>query len=378
MKLTKTAAGLTLAFGMAGAAAAQVTLYGVVDVGVNYQTVTPGSNFPAASRQSQVGMASGQQSGSRWGIRGVEQIDSDLSANFVYESAVNVANGTSTGFTRQSTLGLVSKNYGALDLGRRTTPTTASLAGIDPFGQSFGTASLDGSMGTSFMRLSNMVMYTSPSFSGVTGSIGYSFDAGFSASNVLGTGAAESFGTSNKNRAISAGLRYANGPVLVGFGYDQIMPANVPNQASANVKAWVLGGTYDFKVVKLHAAYGQTIDGIIEGTDVLNNANLSGGDTNTAGGVLFRPGARTNSWMLGASAPVGAATSVFGSVQQMLPGGDFKTLASTATQTTASVGASYAFSKRTNVYAYYSYVNNVAMLEGAKANTVGLGLRHLF
>ena len=378
MKFTKLAAAASLAFGVATAAQAQVTLYGVVDVGLNYQTVTPGSNFPEASRQSQFGMASGQQSGSRWGIRGVEQIDSDLSVNFVYESAVNVANGTSSGFTRQSTLGLVSESFGAVDLGRRTTPTTYALSGIDPFGQGFGTASLDGSMGTSLMRLSNMVMYTSPSFSGVTGSIGYSFDAGFPADNVLGTGAAESFGTSNKHRAVSAGLRYANGPVLVGFGYDQIMPANVPNQASANVKAWVLGGTYDFKVVKLHAAYGQTIDGIVKGTDVLSNANLSGGDTNTAGGVLFRPGARTNSWMVGASAPVGAATSVFGSVQQMLPGGDFKTLASTSTQTTASIGATYAFSKRTNAYAYYSYVNNVAMLEGAKANTVGLGLRHLF
>jgi predicted porin len=82
--------------------------------------------------------------------------------------------------------------------------------------------------------------------------------------------------------------------------------------------------------------------------------------------------------MVGASAPVGAATSVFGSVQQQLPGGAFKDLASTAAQTAASIGATYSFSKRTNAYVYYSYVNNVAMLEGAQANTVGLGLRHLF
>lgn len=376
MKLNKLLAVSALAFGVASVAQAQVTLYGVVDLGLNYQTITPGSNFPGASGRSQIGLASGQQSGSRWGIKGVEQINNDLSVNFVYESAVNVANGESNGFTRQSTLGLTSKKYGSLDLGRKTTPTTYALVGVDPFAQNFGTASLDSTMGTSFMRLSNMAMYTSPTYAGFSGSVGYSFDIG--TDQVYGTGAAESFGTSNKNRAVSLGARYANGPVLVGFGYDQIMPANVANQASANVKAWVLGGTYDFRVVKLHVAYGQTIDGIIEGTDTLSNANLSGGDTNTQGGVLFSPGARTNSWMLGASAPVGAATSVFGSVQQMLPGGNFKTLASTATQTVASIGATYAFSKRTNVYAYYSYVNNVAMLEGASANTVGLGLRHLF
>jgi predicted porin len=378
MKLSKTVLAMSVTMAISATAQAQssVTLYGVVDLGLNYQTITPGSNFPGASGRGQFGLASGQQSGSRWGIRGIEDLGNGTSVNFVYESAVNVANGESNGFTRQSTLGLANKTYGSVDLGRRTTPTTSAFAGIDPFGQSFGTASLDTSMGTSFMRLSNMVMYTSPSFSGVTGSVGYSFDIG--TDQVYGTGAAESFGTSNKNRAVSAALRYANGPATAAFGYDQVMPANVPGQASANVKAWILGGTYDFKVVKLHAAYGQTIDGIIEGSDTLSNANLSGGDTNTQGGVLFVPGARTNSWMVGASAPVGAATSVFGSVQQQLPGGAFKDLASTAAQTAASVGATYSFSKRTNAYVYYSYVNNVAMLEGARANTVGLGLRHLF
>lgn len=375
MKFSKLFAASALALGVASTAQAQVTLYGVVDVGVNYQSVNPGSNFDNNTTRSQFGLASGQQSSSRWGIRGVEDLGNGLKANFVYESAVNVVDGTSTGFTRQSTLGLSSDQWGAVDLGRRTTPTTLAFAGVDPFGQSFGTASLDASMGSTFMRLSNMIMYTTPNVSGFTGSVGYSFDAG---QDVYGTPEGEDFGTSNKTRAVSAGLRYANGPVLVAGSYDQFMPADVPGQASANVKSWNLGGTYDFKVVKVHAAYGQSIDGLIEGTDVLSNANLSGGDTNTNGGVLFRPGARTNSWMAGLSAPVTGKVNAFGSVQQMIPGGDFKDLASTATQTVASVGATYAFSKRTNAYAYYSYMNNAAMLEGATANTVGLGLRHLF
>jgi general bacterial porin, GBP family len=375
MKLSKIFAATTLALGVASVAQAQVTLYGVVDVGVAYQSVNPGDNSGNGENKSQFGMASGQQSGSRWGLKGVEDLGNGLSANFVYESAVNVANGTSTGFTRQSTLGLASKKYGALDLGRRTTPTTVAFSGIDPFGQSFGTASLDSSMGSTFMRLSNMVMYTSPTFSGFSGSIGYSFDAG---QDVYGTPEGESFGTSNKTRAASLGLRYGNGPLLVAFAYDQIMPADVAGKASANVKSWNLGSTYDFKVAKLHAAYGQSIDGLIEGTSVLSNANLSGGDTNTNGGTLFYPGARTQSWMLGVSAPVGAATSVFGSVQQMLPGGDFKTVLNTSTQTVASVGATYSLSKRTNVYAYYSYMDNVAMLSGATSSTLGVGMRHLF
>lgn len=375
MKFSKLFAASALALGVGSAAQAEVTLYGVVDVGVSYQSVTPGSNFDDNTKRSQFGMASGQQSGSRWGIRGVEDLGSGLKANFVYESAVNVTDGTSTGFTRQSTLGLSSDTWGSVDLGRRTTPATLAFAGIDPFGQSFGTASLDASMGSTFMRLSNMIMYTSPVVSGFTGSVGYSFDAG---QEVFGTPEGENFGTSNKTRAVSAGLRYVNGSVLVAGSYDQFMPANVPGQASANVKSWNLGGTYDFKVAKVHAAYGQSIDGLIEGSNVLSNANLSGGVTNTQGGVLFQPGARANSWMVGLSAPVADRVSAFGSVQQMIPGGEFKTTANTATQTVASVGATYAFSKRTNAYAYYSYTNNALMLSGAKVNSLGVGLRHLF
>lgn len=377
MRFNKTAVATALALGLTASAYAEVTLYGVVDVGVAYQSVKSGNNFINSQTKSQFAMASGQQSGSRWGIKGVETLDSDLSVNFVYESAVNVSDGSgNNGFTRQSTLGIASKKYGAVDLGRRATPSTYAFSGIDPFSQSFGTSSLDSSMGSTYMRLSNMVMYTSPVFSGVSGSVGYSFDTG---QNVYNTAKSQSFGTSNKTRAASVGLRYGNGPLLVALSYDQIMPANVEGKAGANVKSWNLGGTYDFKVVKAHAAYGQSIDGIIEGTGILTNANLSGGDTNTNGGTLFSQGGRTQSWMLGLSAPVGGSTSVFGSVQQMLPGGTFKNSSpSTSTQTVASVGATYAFSKRTNVYAYYSYMNNVAMVSGATASTLGVGMRHLF
>jgi predicted porin len=35
-------------------------------------------------------------------------------------------------------------------------------------------------------------------------------------------------------------------------------------------------------------------------------------------------------------------------------------------------------SKRTNLYAFYSYAHNYLMLTGLNANTVGVGVRHLF
>jgi GBP family porin len=389
MKKTLLAAALLAGFAGAASAQSSVTLYGVVDVGILSQTLKTGDNDPKGSQtKNQTGMASGQQSGSRWGLKGVEDLGNGLSANFVYESSVSVnSGGGDGGFTRQSTLGLVGKSWGSIDLGRRTTPGTVALAGIDPFGNGFGTAAIDSSMGAAFMRLSNMVMYTSPSISGFMGSIGYSFDSG---AKVVGApnsatyaATTDKWGSTTKTRALSLGLRYASGPLLVGFSYDQFMPAAwktgnpAKDAGDSNVKQWNLGGTYDFKAVKVHAAYGQNIDGIIEGSNVINNFT-SGGDTNSQGGVLFTTGARTTSWMLGASAPVGASGKVFASWQQMAPGGDFKNLAQASTQNVGSIGYTYNMSKRTNLYAYYSYMSNAGMLTSAQSNSLGLGVRHLF
>jgi general bacterial porin, GBP family len=390
MKKTLLAAALLAGFAGAASAQSSVTLYGIVDVGILSQTLKTGDNDPKGNQTSnQTGMASGQQSGSRWGLKGVEDLGNGLSANFVYESSVSVNSGSSSGFTRQSTLGLVGKSWGSIDLGRRTTPGTVAFSGIDPFGSSFGTSAIDSSMGSAFSRLSNMVMYTSPSMNGFMGSIGYSFDSGANTARMpnsaLYADRTSRYGSMTKTRAISIGLRYANGPLLIAGLYDQYMPAaykttaaNAPDFTdAATVKQWNIGATYDLKVAKLHAAYGQNIDGIIEGSNVISNFT-DGGDTNSAGGVLSSKGARTTSWMLGVSAPVGASGKVFASWQQMAPGGTFKTAAVTSTQNVGSIGYTYSMSKRTNLYGYYSYMSNAGMLTGAQSNSLGVGIRHIF
>jgi len=391
MKKTLLAAALLTGFAGAASAQSSVTLYGVVDIGIQYQNLKFNSNNPFTNKSTgesktsmtNVGLASGIQNGSRWGLKGVEDLGDGLKANFVYESGITVNTGASTGFTRQATVGLTSTTWGAVDLGRRTSPGTYAFSGIDPFGASFGTAALDSSFGTQFIRYSNMIMYTTPSFNGFTGSVGYSFDAGlagYASSNngpVAYGDAPFAYETNNKQRAVSVGLRYANGPLLLGAAYDQINAPASLNLERDKVLAWMLGGTYDFKVVKLHAAYGQQVGGIIEGATTLSSAGFTGGDTNTRGGVLFTPGARTQSWMVGATAPIGAATSVFASVQQMLPGGDYKD-GGASNQTIASIGVTYDLSKRTNLYGYYSYANNVLMQDGVKSNTVAVGIRHRF
>jgi GBP family porin len=381
----------TFLIGIASAVSAQssVTLYGVVDMGILSQTITSGDNDPLGNQTSnQIGLASGQQSGSRWGLKGVEDLGDGFSANFVFESSVSVNTGESSGFTRQSTLGLTSELWGKLDLGRRTTPGTVAFDGIDPFTNSFGTASLNNSMGATFSRLSNMVMYTSPLMNGFMASVGYSFDA--EAKSITGAPVSsryaykyEQWGSTTKTRSFNLGLRYANGSFILGAVYAQYMPAawkTGNSQAVAGAptpKQWNLGGTYDFKVVKVHAAYGQNIQGIIEGTSVLSSFT-DGGDTDSKGGILFASGARTSAWMLGLSAPVGVEGKVFISWQQMMPGGNFRNSDYVSTQNVGSLGYTYNLSKRTNLYAYFSSMVNSGMSTGSKSNSLGVGVRHLF
>src|SRR6516225_900911 len=106
----------------AGGAYAQssVTLYGVVDAGVEY------SNHAQTSSSSHdvVRLNSGGMSGSRWGLRGVEDLGGGLKGIFVLESGFNIDTGTSGQggrlFGRQAFVGMQSQ-YGQLTLGRHQT-----------------------------------------------------------------------------------------------------------------------------------------------------------------------------------------------------------------------------------------------------------------
>ncbi|UOD49867.1 porin [Orrella daihaiensis] len=371
--LLPTAAGLS-SFSWAQSS---VTLYGLIDVGLAYQSRTAGSDANVfknpGKTYSQFGLASGQAASSRWGLKGVEDLGNGLKANFVYESGVNATTGTSTGFTRQATLGLSSASLGSIDLGRRLTPGTYAFAGIDPFDYNYDQAALSSSMGATNIRLSNMIAITTASFGGFSLLGGYSFDTGLGAIN--SPTQAGTFGTSNKFRALSLGARFTSGPILIGAMYDMYFTPSGVNAMS--VKQWNVGATYDLKVIKLHAAFGQNIDGRVNGVKVLTNVETSGGDGNTNGAVFYEPGARTNQWMVGISAPLGDTGKVFASVQQLRPGGDF-TFGERGSQTTSSIGYNYSLSKRTMLYAYYSYMSAPDMYASANSQILGAGIQHKF
>ena len=354
-----------------------IVLYGLLDLGFSYQRIQAGSDsttFAQPGRaQAQLAMASGQQSGSRWGIKGTQALSNGFQINFVLESGVDVTTGASSGFDRQSTLGIQSEQWGEWTMGRRITPATEAFAGIDPFDFSFGQSSLTSSMGSSFIRFSNLVAYTTPVMNGVSVYGGWSFDTGLR--NINAPETAGAFGTSNKFRALSLGFRYEAARFLLAGTYDRFYSPSGKN-ASA-VTLWGIGATYDQTVVKWHAAVGQNIDGLVNGTGALGDTQIDADDADTAGAVLYRPGSRTLQWMLGATIPTGPVDRLFVSIQQQRPSHDFSQ-GDRSNQTAYSVGYTHGLSKSTDVYAFYSHMTSVAMFNGATSDQFGVGMRHLF
>ena len=115
MKKTLMVAALTGVFATAAHAQSSVTLYGLIDAGITYTNNQGGhSNWQETS---------GSVNGSRWGLRGSEDLGGGLKAIFTLENGFNIANGNlgqnSREFGRQAFVGLASDQFGSVTLGRQ-------------------------------------------------------------------------------------------------------------------------------------------------------------------------------------------------------------------------------------------------------------------
>lgn len=374
MKKTLLAAALLAGFAGVAQAETSVTLYGIIDTGIGYNKVK-GDGWDSGSR---VGMINGVQNGSRWGLRGTEDLGDGLQAVFQLESGFSSSNGNSAQggrlFGRQATIGLQSDSWGRLDFGRQTNIASKYFGSIDPFGAGFTQANIGvGLSAANTVRYDNMVMYQTPSYSGFQFGIGYSF----SVDDNTGDADRVGFRTADNVRGITTGLRYVNGPLNVALSYDQLNASNqqAQDEVDATPRMYAIGASYDFEVVKLALAYGRTTDGWFAGQGV---AGLQlGPDESGLGGNVFADGFKSNSYLVGLTAPIGGASKLFGSWQMVDPSNDRLT-GGDETMNVFSLGYTYDLSKRTNLYAYGSYAKNYAFLDDVKSTAVGVGIRHRF
>ena len=224
------------ALSFAAAASAQsssVTLFGVVDASVARIS---------SSGNSVTGMATGGNSSSRLGFRGVEDLGGGLKAGFWLEGSVGVDTGSGFEFDRRSTVSLMG-NFGEVRLGRDKTPAYQNLETFHAFGDT-GMGAINGhnlisssaagtADGSNPKRNSNMVSYLLPKMGGVYGQISHSFGEK----------------TDNHSLASSTGLRlgYANGPLNIAAAYGVARGGTAA--AGVDYKTMNLGASYSFGVV---------------------------------------------------------------------------------------------------------------------------------
>lgn len=391
MKKTLLAAALLAGFAGAASAQSSVTLYGIVDGGLRYNNVSYSNGNGASS----FGLAYGQQSGNRFGLKGVEDIGGGNKATFVLENGFDLGNGTSGQssrmFGRAAWMGVESNSWGYVRIGRQLNFATEYVGlPVDPFGTGFGQLN----MGTAFGvvntdRISNAIKYQTPNMSGFQAGIGYSFATGNTAvytadangNGKVGTsGTGYNFSTSNNSRQLTLGAKYANGPFYAAASWDKIYADNGgPLGRNASISSWNLAGTYDFKVVKLALGYGQTRDGAVlgQGTGVTGASSIAQ-RLGSSGDLIFAPSVGTNSYIVGLTVPVNPVSRVLLSWNMLTPNTNMQDAYNASNQTAYNIAYTYDFTKRTNLYALFGYMNNVGTVDTAKSTVIGLGMRHQF
>ncbi len=336
-----------------GAASAQssVTLYGVIDTNygwarTTFKDIAAGETIKVSTLG--LNAAGGNMSGSRWGLKGQEDLGNGLSAVFNVEAGFNSGTGqfaqpyldgdgyqTGSGFNRRAVVGLKG-GFGQVLLGRDYTPMDDLLGGngfqaIDlstyntsPYGTALYTGRANG-------------IHYSGNFSGV----GVKAFVSYEREKETDTGT-----TTVDDRAEGYGLNlsYATGPFAIAGGVQQFKAKDVGGTIGKNTEYGV-AASYDFTAAKVFAHYaGNDVDGT---TPTMQQ------------------------YSLGVAVPFGAATlgaQYAYNKQGSLKGHD------------VVLQGTYALSKRTDLYARAGRYNSWKETDvgSVKSDVVAVGIRHRF
>jgi predicted porin len=181
------AVGIVLVCPRMAAAQSTVTLYGGIDEGLDYVNNSGGQSLVRLRDGTWDGML-----GSRFGLRGTEDLGGGLKAIFKLEAGFDATNGESLQgsreFGRQAYVGLSDSNLGTVTVGRQydfMTDYIQPVSSTGQFGGPFIHAGDIDNVGNSF-RVNNAIQYVSPTFAGLTAAGMYAFTAGGTATDTTG------------------------------------------------------------------------------------------------------------------------------------------------------------------------------------------------
>lgn len=374
--MKKTLAAVAVLGAFAGSAlAADVTLYGVIDTGLNW-TQTKSTGYSATDKFS---MASGQDSGARWGLRGTEDLGNGYKVGFNLESSFKGDDGSMENrlFHREALL-YVQSDFGELSMGR----TGALDAGTGRYGLMAGNATAMGTgmdtvgkstkvlLGTGD-RMDNTITYKTPTFAGITGFAQASLKMN---SSVAETTYPE--GSSDAQRYYALGATYSADGLNAGlvFSTSDYSRIDVNKNAKNDDNGYVVSGfvNYDFGMIKPMLAAQYWDSGLVSEWKKANGGDVTSYSlSNTKGyGVV-----------------VGATAPVLGGLLKVTGGwNDYESIEQTVdvdgNNWMFGVGYEYSLSKRTMVYTAAGYTEEKFKTAGEtyknKTSEVMLGLVHKF
>jgi len=348
------APAVLLFYGAVSYAQSSVTLYGLVDAGVEYSSKT--ANSAGRNAGKTFAMVDSGVGPSSFGMVGKEDLGSGMQAEFTLASGISLANGgfkSSNGnfFGQQAWVGLRGL-FGEFKSGVQFSPFYLALYETDPrqfseFGS--GLVQYCSNVFVTGAFNSNAVSYTSPVL------------AGFQGSAMLALGGEA--GDFSAGRQWSASLKYQNGTVLINAAiYDGNSGGTVqtPFPSTVEFEGRTVGAAYTFGSLTVKGSF--------------TNFKVAGSHNNDIYGGGFKyqvtPSVDLNSGLWYTSDRDNTANHSL----------------------MAAAGADYYLSKRTTLYFQIGMVSNhgnmktglavssLSFLSGAPGTTVGgnLGIRHSF
>ena len=322
---------------ISGAACAQsaIRIYGTVDGGLRNL-----SNVDAAGNSKLSVNSNGTYQSNRLGFDGTEDLGNGMNAHFNLESRFQLGTGTQVGvlFNGASYVGLGGA-WGAIDVGRQFTIAFKTIVAYDPFRFKYtGIApTISATLGVDD---DNAVQYTG-TFGGLT-------------TRAIWAAGEQAAPTTSNGAKQGAAFSYVFGPGNVGGAYTQKKTA-----AGLETKHYTVGGGYLFGALRAVAGYASQKDQAPVGADTVNKYSWVG--------LQYK-----------ATPEVEIIAAYYDVKKTQAPGIG---ILADGKKDLGMLGATYHFSKRTNLYAEIDrsrLSGNQILLTQTHQTGVAAGMNHVF
>ena len=331
-----------------------ISIYGTIDGGVRHVT-----NATVAGNVTKIG-SNGEYYNNRLGFKGVEDLGGGMNAHFHLESGFNTGTGANDNkdgraFNRISSVGIAG-SFGSIDFGRQPSVACKVVFAYDPFQYRYVhiiplagavAGNNEGRVKSPFAtedgpRFSNAVQYVGK-FGGFTTSAEYAMG--------------EVAGSSSDGSAKAVGLGYTDGTFTIGGAYTRQNP-NIAATGTPNYREQdqiTFGGAYKIRDIRIAGGYMSTTTetAVTSQTkniwlgaryDVTSIVSVTTGYYRTTLETSNREIARRNFFIVGAAYALSSRTSLYADIDQAILYGivSFKPSEQTR-QIGTSIGISHMF-----------------------------------